>query len=695
MLSKIKVNMGGQATNSGIDYQQRVAAWCLINQYSEFNISDYFDQIEEELIIEKCLFETSNPIDDLNLQCSGGRFVFLQIKRSISLAQRETSEFYKTIDQFVQEFLKDHSSRDYFGLITTSDASAKVTGDLKKIVASIKLNSQSYLENPMTESEKETLSKFRSVFNTSFQVHQGKAPTDDLFIEFARRVFVSVVDIESGFAMELASLMLLKSKGFNKPELIWSVLIKNSLVYAANRLSVDKEMLDDIFGKYIDTVGDSNVDPVDELLVTDVITKGKYSVGKEVLLIESFADEYDYMIVELHRFADDCTMKCKFSSNKVITKKGIEWKVVQRFSSMKGMERYVEENKEYFSSKSVVLIAANETDTIDETECSELHLAHIDALLNTNKSPLNCLHCGKTVDQGAVIVEIQDEETASAVGLVHKPCIRPIDRIMGTIMIPDDKRGDFLKSFDYKLWVKLMMKGQGMLNSLRASPQMLAGRTAVVSWNSEEEYDTDYSYCIKFNLEDGSSSYSYQRSRIVRLNKTSAKHHLEVFNEGIARQKRMNDPYCVLSISKTYALYSQLLTMKKAEEDILEVMSAEIVKYSLQIAKLFDKDLFHYAPMCLVRDREEETIVNLSNVIPIISDPLRIEEHYKNWCDLGFELGEIELKIIKSDKDFDNYMRMIFDDGFTPIIDPLFDKNFKLVKGYPMNEFKKMMDENT
>lgn len=685
--------MGGQATNSGIDYQQRVAAWCLINQYSEFNISDYFDQIEEELIIQKSLFETSNPIDDLNLQCTSGRNVYLQIKRSISLAERETGEFYKTIDQFVQEFLKNEGSRDYFGLITTSDASGKITGDLKKIVASIKLNPDSFSDNPMTESEKDTLSKFRSVFDASFKSHQGRVATDDLFIQFTKRVFVAIIDVESGFTLELASLMLLKSKGFSKPELIWSVLIKNSLVYASNRLSVDKEKLDEIFGKYIDNKNDSDADPIDELLVTEIITQGKFSVGKEVLIIESFIEEYDYMIVELYRFKDDCSIKCKFSSDKITIESGEEWKIIQRFSSMKGMERYIEENKEFFFDKRVVLIPANEIDTVDETECAELHKSHIDALLKNNETILNCLHCGKTVDQGAIIVEIQDEETIAAVGLVHKSCIRPIDRIMGTILIPDDKRNDFLKTFDYKLWVKLMMKGQGLLNSLKASPQMLAGRTAVVSWNSGEEYDTDYSYCIKFNLEDGSSSYAYQRSRIERLNKASAEHQLQVFEAGMARQKKANDPYCVLSMSKTSALYSQLLTMKRPDEDILEITSVEIAKYSLQIAKLFDKDLFHYAPMCLVRDKEEETIVNLSNVVPIISDPLRIEEHYKNWVDRGFELDEIELKIIKSDKDFDNYMRMIFDDGFTPIIDPLFDKNFKLVKGYPVNEYRRMMDQ--
>ncbi|MBU2928385.1 hypothetical protein [Winogradskyella psychrotolerans] len=71
---------GGQATNSGINYQQRISAWFLINQYSKFDISIYFDQLDEQLIISKTHFETSKFIDDLNLTCENGKSIFLQIK---------------------------------------------------------------------------------------------------------------------------------------------------------------------------------------------------------------------------------------------------------------------------------------------------------------------------------------------------------------------------------------------------------------------------------------------------------------------------------------------------------------------------------------------------------------------------------------------------------------------------------------
>jgi hypothetical protein len=145
---------GGQATNSGIDYQQRIAAWLLVNQYSKFDISAYFNQIDEELIINKIHFETDKNIDDLNITCTNSKIIFLQIKRSLSLSTKKESDFYKTILQFTQEFIEDENTANYFGLITTSDASSKINNDLRKLVVSLSLNYDSFDENPLNQSEK-------------------------------------------------------------------------------------------------------------------------------------------------------------------------------------------------------------------------------------------------------------------------------------------------------------------------------------------------------------------------------------------------------------------------------------------------------------------------------------------------------------------------------------------------------------
>lgn len=685
---------GGKATNAGVDYQQRVAAWFLINQYIGINISDYFDQIDDELIINKVHFETDDPIDDLKLSCCGNQTVFLQIKRSISLSEKDTSEFHKTVTQFVKEYITSKGSPNYLGLITTSDASSKITVDLKKIVASIRLNIVAFDENPLNNSEKETLKKFGNIFKSIYKSLSGNEPSETEFRSFASKVFIGIIDIESGFSIEMASLMLLRSVGFKKPELMWSVMIKNSLVYASGRHSIENQKLTEIFGKYIgDFEKNAPKEQIDDLMMTETIMEGYYSVGKEVVIIESFVEDHDYLIVELHRFKDDCQIKNKFSNDKLILENGEEWTVVQRFSSMTGMNRFVEENVGMFEEKSVVIIPANEIDNVDETECSELHKTLIDSLLKQNSNVLKCLHCEKMVEEGALIVEIDDLDSTRAVGTVHNECLRPIDRIMGVIKTPGREKDVYLNRFDFKLWVSLMMKGQGLLSSLRATPQIGSGQNAIISWNPDEEYDVDYSYCIQFVLEDDSTSYAYNRSRIHRVNKSHALDYVALFQNTQKTAKEMNDPWCMLTISKTSGNYSHLLKIKKEGEEVLEIVEAKVVRYSKQIAKVFDKEIFHYAPLCFVRHSEEETILNLNNVVPIISDPLRIGEFYGNWKKLGFEVEMSELKIIKSDKDFDSYMRMFFEHEMTPIVDPVFDLNFNLISGFEVVDYNEMIKE--
>lgn len=686
---------GGQATNSGIDYQQRVAAWCLINQFTEFDISIFFDQLDEELIIEKTHFETSEHIDDLNLTCKNYKVIFLQIKRSLSLSIRDSGDFYKTIQQFVYEFIKNEKTENYFGLITTSDASSKITNDLKKIVVSIRLNTDAFEDNPLNESEKDTLDKFETLFSSIYEKIKKIKPSRHTFKAFAKRVFVGIIDIEAGHTVEIASHMLLKSIGFSRPELIWSILIKNSLVYATGRLSIDKKKLDEIFLKYLnDEKSKIPEDKQSEYLKTNIIQQGVFPAAKEVLLIESFDEDFDYLIVELYRFTDDSKIKHTFYDNKIVIGSGVEWTVIQRFATISGLDRFLESNQLLYKDKRIAVFPARDIDTVEDTECAKLHQAYLGDLISKNSNPLLCLHCGKQVgDHNSLIIEVEDKDTPSAVGLVHVKCLRPIDRILGTIRNPGKEVDKHIESFDFKLWVSLIMKGQGLLNALKASPQLTYGNTTIISWNSREEYDPEYSYCIKFILEDGSTSYAYQRSRIERVNKPQALEDLELFTKALQSQCALNDPICVLSVSKVTAPYSQLLKIKKTDDVILEVKSAEIAKYSKLIAKAFDKDIFHYAPLCLVRDIESETIINLSNVVPIISDPLKFNEYFENWKQIGFSFDDVELKIIKSDKDFDNNMRMIFRDDMVPIIDPLFDKNFKLVSGFPINEFDRMIEE--
>jgi len=59
---------GGSATNSGIDYQQRVAACFQIFLYTQFEISQVLNE-DFPLTVKSLNFETADAVDDLKLLC--------------------------------------------------------------------------------------------------------------------------------------------------------------------------------------------------------------------------------------------------------------------------------------------------------------------------------------------------------------------------------------------------------------------------------------------------------------------------------------------------------------------------------------------------------------------------------------------------------------------------------------------------
>ena len=95
--------MATQPTNAGIDFQQRVSAWILINMVIEMDLALSLDA-EKEAIIKKVELESDDEIDDLVVTLLDDRKMYFQMKRSVSLTQSENSDFYKALYQFIKSF---------------------------------------------------------------------------------------------------------------------------------------------------------------------------------------------------------------------------------------------------------------------------------------------------------------------------------------------------------------------------------------------------------------------------------------------------------------------------------------------------------------------------------------------------------------------------------------------------------------
>ena len=84
--------MGLQATNAGIDFQQRVSAYMMILMEFDMDISLAL-QVNKSNTIKEINFEDCESIDDLVITLDSGKKIYFQMKRTISLS--DDTHFWK------------------------------------------------------------------------------------------------------------------------------------------------------------------------------------------------------------------------------------------------------------------------------------------------------------------------------------------------------------------------------------------------------------------------------------------------------------------------------------------------------------------------------------------------------------------------------------------------------------------------
>ncbi len=78
--------------------------------------------------------ETVEPVDDIRLTPEDGHLAVAQCKRTIDLSTSADSELAKTAAQFVNHHRQEGHADDNLVLITTSEASGRVTNTLRSVL---------------------------------------------------------------------------------------------------------------------------------------------------------------------------------------------------------------------------------------------------------------------------------------------------------------------------------------------------------------------------------------------------------------------------------------------------------------------------------------------------------------------------------------------------------------------------------
>jgi hypothetical protein len=220
---------GGAATNTGIDYQQRLAAYFLIQMLLDM---DSLSGIGLDGVhpITEVSFETSSYVDDMVIKTQNGN-LYIQAKRNISMSDNVGSEFQKTVNQFVNQFLLNTEANDKYILATSSGSSSKIKQDLRKILESIRLNDTDFENNPLNQSEEEVYAKLKNCVSASYKKVTNQDISYIILTSFFKKMHVVIADVQQGMPLEGALLTVLTSKSKVKPELFLSVTISLALSF--------------------------------------------------------------------------------------------------------------------------------------------------------------------------------------------------------------------------------------------------------------------------------------------------------------------------------------------------------------------------------------------------------------------------------------------------------------------------------
>lgn len=567
--------------------------------------------------------------------------------------------------------------------MTSSDASSKIKKELRKITESVRLNDFGFKNNPLNKSEKDTFDKLKQIVSLAYNEITENTLYEQVFTDITKKIYIIIFDIQDGMPLENALLTLLSSKTKVNPGIVWSVIIKQALSLASNRQSINIAGIKDSLGKYLTKHTGKEKEKLSSEILKIKFSDDIVRSGREVLLIKSFDEKFDYMIVELKRFDELGNKIFKFYDNKCKLPDGRVWQVFHRAATFTGVERYLEGNADYFRDKKLAILSK---DTKEDYDLSEFAIAYSELCkkLSLNSTePLKCIKCGDSVSEDAApLVEIDCENSDPKVGLVHQGCLATVDRILGKIDADIFREYDFLKDFDYITWFNQLKGGQGLFNGLHGKPAQIYP----MAWKSDALKLSKGKCCIKINLEDGSSRYVHDRGKVLKQSLEEAQENLKLFVEGFKKNKSNRDPSCYTSKNEHFGSYSTLEKLKGEDEECIECVNAEIVVCTKAIEDAYSDVKNFYAPVFILIERDSGLPLLIHNALFILNNPLELDTYLKNWNKSGIEIPDYSIKIIKTDEEFDLFMAQLLKDGVQVVANPKFNMKGEPISGIMFQE---------
>ena len=243
-------NAGGMATQSGINFQNRVAAWFVIQGLAQQG--GHKDLPSARL--RRVFFETSEPVADLLLETNSDGFVFIEVKHAVSLAP---THLVPIMRQFVRQWALCNAAqsqsiapwrkqlkpdRDRLLLITAAQVPESIREEVANCLS--RFTPETNIERPIdaahTQAEEAAFTRFTEILQTAWNETFGHEASDPELIDFLKVFRLKTLDVEAGHAEErlaiatLSPLLLEPARG----DSAWNSLLSICASAATDRRSL-------------------------------------------------------------------------------------------------------------------------------------------------------------------------------------------------------------------------------------------------------------------------------------------------------------------------------------------------------------------------------------------------------------------------------------------------------------------------
>lgn len=682
-MAKRKRNGGGAAANAGSEYQHRIGAYISSLMIAGGELSLL---VGSDLTLgapTSMSYETLNPIDDINIVTDQGFKIYIQAKRSLSKAVLRA-----VLEQFSRQYNSEKpDQKTVYSLITSSRSSHPVSHHAKMVLEVLRAAPSEDFSPNHNEALQEVY-KFLVEAGGESLKKAGLSSQDEDIRDFLQFVRIDVVDIEKDQPMEKVILLLLFKYASNEAPFLWDKLLKDNASAASNRMTMEKNGLKTRYQNFM-----RNENETTKWFYEVDINVKEIPVGIEYLLVEipenreaiSDLGLKDFPAGALvfwgtSRFDGDCQKTLKFQGEQCILSNGAVLKLLARAGSGASLRRILTTQKQFIpeelisnADNIVVYGDPQKPEVYNKSRCAMKYRPALLAAFENNPNQSSCLSCGRpAIEQGALTVEIDEEQSEFAFGIVHAECWKPTHRVTGTLGGGFLDLFPFLRRFDADAYIQALSHGQGAFTSL---PAKIPETAFVMGWTGEG-YNPDGTFCLDLELENGSHVLASHRGRAERLDKPIAEQKTMRMNERIRTQAEQGDPICIklTDDGHVYGIRSIVQSTNKEPGHLLLVKFVKIVRFEEKIAKALDRYMNWYAPLCYFRRVDDHRMLTINRAIVLLTNPFSVASLAAALEPQGIDLREFEILVIGNDVDFDRFAQKIFDEECDFIVDPAYDE---------------------